>query len=100
MKLIYSGAHPEVYVLDGDAEVPGLEAVRQGEPVEVPDELAKNLLAQSTWEPADKAAEKVAKAVEKEIAQAAEAAQETQAPETPEAAATDQAATGDEKSGA
>lgn len=62
MLLIYRGAHPEVYVLDGNDEVPlrdpkgnRIEEARQGEPVEVPDEVAKNLLAQGTWDRASAA---------------------------------------------
>lgn len=56
MLLIYSGAHPTVYVLDGNDEVPlfdkdgkSIEEASQGEPVEVPDEVAEKLLEQECW---------------------------------------------------
>lgn len=56
MLLIYSGAHPSVYVLDGNDEVPlrdkngdRIEEAQQGEPVDVPDEIAVKLLEQGTW---------------------------------------------------
>lgn len=59
MLLIYRGAHPDVYVLDGNDEIPlrdkngePVEEASQGEPVEVPDHIAVKLLEQDTWEKA------------------------------------------------
>lgn len=51
MKLVYSGAHPEVYVPEHEDECPALSCVRQGEPVEVPDHIAEKLIEQSVWNP-------------------------------------------------
>ena len=52
MKVVYVGVHDAVEVSDGDGRVYRCE---RSEPVELPDELASDLLAQSSWEePADK----------------------------------------------
>lgn len=55
MQIVYNGAHPEVVVDELDQEL----VITAGQPVEIPDDLAARLLEQETWEPADKAAQKV-----------------------------------------
>jgi hypothetical protein len=58
-QLIYGGDHAAVFVVvDGVATI---EAVK-GEPVEVPDALADNLLESAAWSPASDKAAKPAKA--------------------------------------
>lgn len=43
MKLVYNGAHDEVWVSDTGQDV------KRGEPTEIPDAIAQRLLEQSTW---------------------------------------------------
>lgn len=49
MKLVYNGAHPDVYIPDPEGGDALLEGVERGVPIEVPDDLAERLLEQSTW---------------------------------------------------
>jgi hypothetical protein len=49
MKIKYCGAHPDVFVPEYEDGIPALRHVVNGEPVEVPDEVAKRLLEQDTW---------------------------------------------------
>lgn len=52
MKVVYTGVHDAVEVADGSGRVYRCE---RDEPVELPDELATDLLTQSSWEePTDK----------------------------------------------
>ena len=52
MKVVYTGVHDAVEVSDGDGRVYRCE---RSQPVELPDDLANDLLSQSTWErPPDK----------------------------------------------
>lgn len=71
MQLVYTGAHPEVVVDELDGET----VIVNGEPVEIPDDLAARLLNQSTWSEVattETAAQKKARE-DKEAADAAEA---------------------------
>jgi len=43
MKVVYSGAHPEVFLAETDQDI------ERGVPTDVPDEIAKRLIEQSTW---------------------------------------------------
>ena len=49
MKVVYTGVHDAVEVSDGEGRVYRCE---REEPVEIPEVLAEDLLAQSTWEAA------------------------------------------------
>ena len=49
MKIVYTGVHDAVEISDGDGRVYRCE---RDEPFEIPDDLAEDLLAQSTWEAA------------------------------------------------
>jgi hypothetical protein len=52
MKVVYTGVHDAVEVSDGAGRVYRCE---RDEPIELPDGLATDLLAQSSWaEPSDK----------------------------------------------
>jgi hypothetical protein len=53
MKVLYTGVHDAVEVSDSDGR---LYRCERSEPVELPDALAKDLLAQSTWEEPDQKA--------------------------------------------
>lgn len=60
MQIVYTGPHPEVVVDELDQEL----VITAGQPTEIPDDLAARLLEQETWEPVDKAAVKVQKALD------------------------------------
>lgn len=51
MKVVYNGAHPEVFLAEIDKDI------ERGVPTDVPDEIGERLLEQSTWSEA-KAAHK------------------------------------------
>jgi hypothetical protein len=48
MQVVYNGAHPEVVVDELSQEI----VIKRGTPVDVPDDLGKRLIEQSTWEQA------------------------------------------------
>lgn len=52
MKLVYNGAHAEVFLAETEQDI------ERGVATEIPDELAKRLLEQSTWSEPPKAAHK------------------------------------------
>lgn len=54
MRIVYEGHTPEVYVPLDDTGTNEVWCTR-GEPVEVPDTLAKSLLQQSVWSEAEEA---------------------------------------------
>lgn len=63
MKLVYNGPHPEVVV-----DEYGEDVIVNGQPVDLPDDLAARLLEQSTWEAADKDAKKTQKEIDQAVA--------------------------------
>lgn len=96
MQLVYSGPHPEVVVDELNPE----QVIVNGQPVEIPDDLAARLLNQDTWAlvgetPAQKAARDKAAADQAQAeADAAKASAELQAANA-ENAATDTTTKGD-----
>jgi len=54
MRLVYVGPHDAVEIYPTGGEEPMVTAQRDGDPIEVPDEMAANLLEQGTFRKATK----------------------------------------------